>query len=328
MDALRQLSAKGATLDYQDDYGKTPLMHAISFDQPEMVEWLLDHGVDPHVKSAKGLNALQMAQRPDSKAAFALEARLKQQGIMLQGDFSDIVLDQFRLAKAKFEKREAKKFSVSWESNATFEHLPDAIGDFDGVQRFSIHNGHNLLDLPDAISHWHKLEEFEFVNMAKFQVLNSNIGSWKGLRSLKLNWCWKLESIPESISELSQLQHLQIVHGKIRRLPAGLSKLTQLTHVTINGLPLEEVPDLSASQGIKVLALCEVGLKGPLPAWILKLPHLTELSISNNELTHIPKEILKLPLKKFNFQKNPLLDPPIKQIKGGFKGLVEWWSEK
>jgi ankyrin repeat protein len=323
---LKLLHQHGAKLDYQDSRGKTPLMHAMWMDNAEMVDWLLDQGVDPRVVDATGLNALQIAQRPDAKSAIVLQNRLQQMGIALEADLSEPLLDQFRQAKAQWEQGKSKTFEVRLGGTVDkFVHLPDAIGDFVDLQRFSVSNSTNLLDVPETIAQWTQLQEWEFRNLRDFKTLSPGIGALTTLRKLILFYCWKLESIPDSIGELGNLEHLEIYGGKMHQLPASLSKLTKLKTVILVDIELEQVPDFSASKGLKTLKLNSVGLRGPMPSWILDLPNLTDLGIANNGITHIPKELLKLPLKKFSFKDNPLIDPPKAEVKGGFDGLKEWW---
>jgi len=54
--ALHYLLSKGLNPNHQNDFGKTPLIYAVQYNQPESVRMLLEAGADPNVKTTKPVN--------------------------------------------------------------------------------------------------------------------------------------------------------------------------------------------------------------------------------------------------------------------------------
>ena len=60
--AILQLLEKGADIDAQDRYGRTPLMAAVSINNLEVAEILLKKGANPNLGDINGVTALRMAR--------------------------------------------------------------------------------------------------------------------------------------------------------------------------------------------------------------------------------------------------------------------------
>ena len=69
MDAAGFLLDKGFAIDAKGAKGRTPLMAAVSADQPKMVQWLLKEGADPKLKDDDGFMALMLAVSGGAKAS-------------------------------------------------------------------------------------------------------------------------------------------------------------------------------------------------------------------------------------------------------------------
>jgi len=69
MDTARALLARKAKLDAVDADGVTALMIAAAHDNSQMIALLIPAGADPHVKSAAGETARDIAARNDNLGA-------------------------------------------------------------------------------------------------------------------------------------------------------------------------------------------------------------------------------------------------------------------
>jgi ankyrin repeat protein len=54
--------SKGANLDQQDEGGATALIYAVMNNKDEVIRFLVESGVDIHLRTKTGLTALQIAQ--------------------------------------------------------------------------------------------------------------------------------------------------------------------------------------------------------------------------------------------------------------------------
>lgn len=58
---VRLLVAKGANVNSKDNFGETPLFNSLTFDKPDIAQFLLEKGALVGVKNAKGETPLHMA---------------------------------------------------------------------------------------------------------------------------------------------------------------------------------------------------------------------------------------------------------------------------
>jgi len=121
----------------------------------------------------------------------------------------------------------------------------------------------------------------------------------------------KLNSLPESISELSCLKKLDITHNNLVSLPDGLGRLTSLVELNLTGnRNLKQLPELNGLSSIEVLRCAECALTS-LPTTLgigMSCLKLIELDASGNCLTTLPSglsmcvrmRILRLSRNKLN----------------------------
>ncbi len=69
MEAGEFLLNRGFSVDQKSEGGRTPLMHAVLANQPEMVKWLLRQGADPKLKDNEGFIALMHGVTKGSRKA-------------------------------------------------------------------------------------------------------------------------------------------------------------------------------------------------------------------------------------------------------------------
>ncbi|MBV6885363.1 type III secretion system effector XopAE [Xanthomonas euvesicatoria] len=102
-----------------------------------------------------------------------------------------------------------------------------------------------------------------------------------------------LQSLPESLGQLSQLRDLQVVGAPdLKRLPSSLTRLSNLENLQLTLIPLDELPaDMGRMQGLRSLTLSG-GHYARLPASIVDLSRLTELSVSrSSHFRELPENI-------------------------------------
>ena len=69
----------GANINTQDDFGATPLIHAVMMDYFEMVKWLIKRGASLELKTVNGDTALAVATSNEKARIFQLLISLPRQ---------------------------------------------------------------------------------------------------------------------------------------------------------------------------------------------------------------------------------------------------------
>lgn len=115
----------------------------------------------------------------------------------------------------------------------------------------------------------------------------------------------ELQEIPDSLRFPSSLEHLQLSGNNIKNLPANFASLANLTYLDLSQNPLGEIPSaISSLAKLNNLLLNEANIQKltNLP------PHLQELSVSRNNISHISDQETApiLNLRKFYLFHNPL----------------------
>ena len=116
-----------------------------------------------------------------------------------------------------------------------------------------------------------------------------------------------LETLPESIGQLTQLTTLLLSQNELTSLPESFGQLTQLRRLYISQNQLTSLPEsivhLTQLQG---LIIWGNQLK-ELPRWIGKLTHLEYLDVSHNQLKILPTSISQLTqLESLDVSRNQL----------------------
>ncbi|AKO06164.1 HpaF protein [Xanthomonas oryzae pv. oryzicola] len=122
--------------------------------------------------------------------------------------------------------------------------------------------------------------------------LPESIGRLDALQKLMLLHTG-VQSLPDSLGQLSQLRHLQIgVAPELKTLPPSLTRLSNLSTLQLTMIPLDELPaDLGRMQGLRSLALGG-GHYARLPASIVELSRLTGLRVSHSShFRELPENI-------------------------------------
>ncbi|WP_134980383.1 type III secretion system effector XopAE [Xanthomonas axonopodis] len=124
------------------------------------------------------------------------------------------------------------------------------------------------------------------------KTLPDAIGRLDALQKLTLMHTG-LQSLPDTLGQLRQLRHLQVLGTPgLKKLPPSFTCLSNLQTLQLTFAPLDELPaDLGRMQGLRNLTLAG-GHYARLPASIVELSGLTELSMSRSSHFHeLPENI-------------------------------------
>ncbi|MDY7005815.1 MAG: COR domain-containing protein, partial [Cyanobacteriota bacterium] len=115
----------------------------------------------------------------------------------------------------------------------------------------------------------------------------------------------QLTTLPESITQLTNLTQLDLHGNKLTTLPESITQLTNLTRLGLHGNKLTTLPE-SISQ----------------------LTNLTRLDLYDNQLTTLPESISQLTnLTRLYLSDNPLETPPIEIAKKGIEAIREYFQQ-
>jgi Leucine-rich repeat (LRR) protein len=232
------------------------------------------------VLDKKGVNALLYASDSNNESASLLKSYANQQGISLEIDFDELVLDHFKKAT---ETSDQKGYTLILESLVNdIKELPDDIRKYNNINVLKIKNTDGLKSIPTAIEDFKELTQLSLVNLKSLTEISEKIGTLTNLIILEIDHCWKLKSIPESIGNLHNLKKLIIRRGDITSIPDSISKLINLEILEISGINITLLPDLSNLKKLKKLDIAGLSLVRHFPKFIFEMPDLVELSISNN----------------------------------------------
>ncbi len=104
----------------------------------------------------------------------------------------------------------------------------------------------------------------------------------------------ELTELPESLSQLSQLEKLDLSGNRLTMLPESLSQLTQLQSLDLSSTQLATLPEwLGQFTQLRSLRLSRNQLK-TLPELVGRLVQLQSLQVYDNKLTELPDWIGKL----------------------------------
>jgi uncharacterized protein (TIGR02996 family) len=178
--------------------------------------------------------------------------------------------------------------------NKQLERLPDGLRKLTELVRLDLGNN-PLVELPDWIGDFPKLEWLS-CNHTTLKTVPGSISKLRSLKRLSLFMGRHLETLPESIGEMSWLAELDVRYNALLALPESFGNLSQLSRLDLCDNRLTTLP---ASIG-KLRALTELSLENnllvTLPDELAQLDQLVALNISRNRtLTTLPAVVAKLP---------------------------------
>jgi Leucine-rich repeat (LRR) protein len=144
------------------------------------------------------------------------------------------------------------------------------------------------------------------------------------LRELALGGYFRLDSLPEAVGKLQNLETLVLTENELRRLPKAIGQLARLKVLRLAGNALERVPrELFRCTALRVLELQGNRLK-VLPSEIGLLTKLEELWVNANALRRCPPEVGRLRrLRILSLNRNQFAEIP--EAIGRLKRLKELW---
>jgi len=228
-----------------------------------------------------------------------------------QWDKCFVVLSKFRFLR-----------SLSIENcQFTDQTLPDNISLMQQVRELSLADS-PLKTIPNGLTKLRRLETLD-LRSTQIEKIPDDIAKLKNLTALYLGisadgYPNQITQLPKAISQLKELQIIQLNQNPIRQLPADFTKLNQLHTIKLNSCS-----QLDGNQALRTLAamprlidisISDVPLRA-LPADIKNWQELERLDISFCGLTFLSPQLLKLPqLKVINIQGNQFPQESIDEL--------------
>ncbi|MGO4310280.1 DUF6543 domain-containing protein [Pseudomonas sp. KB_15] len=122
---------------------------------------------------------------------------------------------------------------------------------------------------------------------------------------------YSLQEIPDAILKMGDLTALTLSECNLTLSTndiQGLAGMERLDYLDLSDNPLALAPDVSQMSDLATLILNDSGIS-ELPAGLLQLKSLELVDLSDNQIVHIPSDILELPLEiaeSINLRGNPL----------------------
>jgi len=125
----------------------------------------------------------------------------------------------------------------------------------------------------------------------------------------------RLLTIPDTVTELTEIRMLNISHNELTRLPVQTSNLTNLTTLNLNHNKLTKFPEAV----VNIINLTHLFVNNnqlsSLPGNISSLENLQELELKNNKVKRLCKDIVDLKhLEKLSVKGNPLAFEEIRKL--------------
>jgi Leucine-rich repeat (LRR) protein len=130
---------------------------------------------------------------------------------------------------------------------------------------------------------------------------------------------YRLESLPEPIVKMGDLTALSMTDCQLTLTAQStleLAQMERLDYLDLSDNPLGATPDVSQMPRLTTLLLNNTGIT-ELPPGLLQLKSLESADLSANAITHIPAEILELPLdvgESINLRGNPLSEESVQRL--------------
>ncbi|KAL2653787.1 hypothetical protein R1flu_021915 [Riccia fluitans] len=174
--------------------------------------------------------------------------------------------------------------------------LPGSFGSLESLKQLMLECA-SLERLPDSICRLRELHMMELLNCRNLEELPIDIGCLEAIQSLIIENAWgsrgpgKLQSLPDSLGNLPNLQRLSVVNTDVKELPSSIGDLQCLKHLTVSNKQLQELPaSLGRLEKLQVLEVRFSDLK-ELPASIGDLESLGSLTVCSTRLQGLPSRL-------------------------------------
>lgn len=206
---------------------------------------------------------------------------------------------------------------LSFPANA-LESLPETLAFWKPLQELTEldFSDNRIVKLPAAIHVLSKLKVIN-VNGNLIEEIDGKVfsgGLAKSLQRILLN-SNRIRELPSEISELSELQDLQLTYNCLSALPKEIGSLEKLERLYLSRNQIQKLPsslgDLPYLRSLQVASNKLTRLQPRL--WRGKLRFSLEiLHIQINEICELPSEMHELQaLKQIIFDGNPIISPPL-----------------
>ncbi|MFX1258492.1 MAG: leucine-rich repeat domain-containing protein [Promethearchaeota archaeon] len=214
---------------------------------------------------------------------------------LVKGHISKITIKSDYLEKVPECVGELSKLSFLYLNIKKLNFLPESITKLPYLKRLNIQT--ESFTIPENISDIKSLTSL-FIRNSSLRTLPESIGKLKSLNELFL-YDNRLITLPKSIGNLTSLRILRLNNNKITSLPESIGQLSELEELDIRNNNIISLPNL-----------------------IVNLSKLKKFSFDAEKINILPKQWIRLPIRKIKFLKN-IENYPEFIPKKEFKAIVE-----
>ncbi|MCU1748380.1 dermonecrotic toxin domain-containing protein [Pseudomonas sp. 6D_7.1_Bac1] len=130
---------------------------------------------------------------------------------------------------------------------------------------------------------------------------------------------YRLGNVPEEVFRMGDLTALSLTDCQITlttQTTLGLAQMDRLDYLDLSDNPLGITPDISQMPHLTTLLLNDTGIT-ELPPGLLQFKDMETVDLSANAITHIPTDILELPVdvsESINLRGNPLSEESVQRL--------------